>query len=387
MGLFRTPLLEAELPALVLRATATTTPAPARLMVARGLAPMGPRDLCLALYQLALDGDTPVRAAAMKTAADLPERIVQPVLGEALDARVLDFFAERLAERGPLLEQVLLNPATHEETVYDFARGGSERICEAIAVNEERLFRAPKIIEALYFNRGARMSMIDRLVEMAGRRGIALAGIPTSRDFGTRTEVELPAVPASEAGGVDALFSDTLAFGDELETGLAGAAAEEPDEADTTTNLDGGDDLLLKKGGDKAEKKLQQIGSLPVNAKIRLAMLGNSFHRAVLVRDSNKMVAMAAIRSPAVTDQEAVKYAGARSVDDEVIRFISNKKEWMRLYTVKKNLVSNPKCPLPVAVRLLTHLRSVDLKILSTSKNVSSAVATAAKRLAQSRQS
>src|SRR6185503_6197322 len=97
------------------------------------------------------------------------------------------------------------------------------------------------------------------------------------------------------------------------------------------------------------EEKKQKISDLSPAGKIRLATLGNAFARAVLIRDTNRQVAMAAIRSPAVTDMEVLRYATNRGLDDEIVRYIANQRQWVRLYGVKVALVNNPKCPLPVA--------------------------------------
>jgi len=99
------------------------------------------------------------------------------------------------------------------------------------------------------------------------------------------------------------------------------------------------------------EEKKQKISDLSPAGKIRLATLGNAFARAVLIRDTNKLVSMAAIRSPAVTDMEVMRYASNRGLDDEIIRFIANRRQWVRLNSVKLALCNNPKCPLPIAMR------------------------------------
>jgi hypothetical protein len=118
---------------------------------------------------------------------------------------------------------------------------------------------------------------------------------------------------------------------------------------------------------------------LSVVRKIRLAHVGSAGARTVLVRDTNKQVAMATIRSPAVTDQEAARYAADRALGIDIIRFIANKKEWMRAYNLKVALVNNPKCPLSSAMHLLPHLREADLRALTRSKNVPSTITKAAK--------
>jgi hypothetical protein len=108
---------------------------------------------------------------------------------------------------------------------------------------------------------------------------------------------------------------------------------------------------------------------------------GNREARTLLVRDPNRVVAAAAIRSPRLTEQEIVSAAQSRSVCDEVIRIISNTREMMRPYGVKLALVNNPKTQAQTAMHILTLLRASDLKTVAKSKNVSAAVANHAKRL------
>ena len=50
------------------------------------------------------------------------------------------------------------------------------------------------------------------------------------------------------------------------------------------------------------------------------------------------------------------------------------------------NLVNNPKTPLPDAMRMMNFLRDKDLRDLSKSKQVSSQIATQAKRMLQRKQ-
>ena len=58
--------------------------------------------------------------------------------------------------------------------------------------------------------------------------------------------------------------------------------------------------------------------------KIKLARMGNKEARGLLVRDRNKLVATAAIRSPKMTENEVESFAKARNVSDEVLRIIAS---------------------------------------------------------------
>ena len=125
------------------------------------------------------------------------------------------------------------------------------------------------------------------------------------------------------------------------------------------------------------------VQNMSVFDKIKLARLGNKEARALLVRDPNKLVASAAVRSPKVSDLEVVGFAKSRNVGDEVLRIIAASREWTRNYQVKLALAANPKTPQPSAVKFLNYLQDKDLKNMMKSKEVSSVISTQARRILQ----
>jgi hypothetical protein len=133
------------------------------------------------------------------------------------------------------------------------------------------------------------------------------------------------------------------------------------------------------------DDKQVPIAKLGIPAKIRLATLGNAFARALLIRDPMKLVAVAAIKSPGVTDLEAAKYAGNHALCDDVIRFIASRRDWTRLYGVKKSLILNPKTPLTESTKFLIHMREREVRMIAQSKGIPSAVVAQARKLLQSR--
>src|SRR5262249_17515799 len=145
----------------VLKVAGPQAPPQLRMMAARGLAPLGPVELLTAVYQLAQDADPAIAAAADKTAGGLPDRILAAALSAALDPNVLDFFAQRVVRNPTLVELVILNRVTDDDTFVFLAANCAERELELIAANEKRVLRTPRIIETLYMNKGARMSTVD----------------------------------------------------------------------------------------------------------------------------------------------------------------------------------------------------------------------------------
>jgi hypothetical protein len=355
------PLAGPDLPKAV-AALAAGAP-PAKLMAVRGMAPLRPAELLMAAYQLSFDADAAVKSAALAAPANLPDKIVQGPLGDALPAQVLHFFAEHLpVSRRQAMEKILFNQATSDETFVLLGKRLDEGSLEIIFQNEVRLLRCPALVEALYFNKNARMSSVSRALELCARNGVRLDGIPAFADLATALMADPNAVAPSVA---DDAFSAVLSVADEA----AQDGKEDGDQDDKR----------------KTSASFIKFDELKIFEKIRLATIGNAHCRQVLIRDSNRLVAMAVVRSSAITDGEIVAAASNRAVCDDVIRFIANSREYTKDYAVKQALVNNPKCPLALSLHLLSFLRPDDLKAVSRSRNIPGALATAAKKLLQTR--
>lgn len=358
-----TPLDPAQLSAAAQRALG---PGPGRTMASRGMMPLPPLDQVAVLYQLALDADQMVAQAARATAAGLPGKLLSGTLADAtLDPRILDFFAELAGEQAAVFDAIVLNPATADATVATLAAKGGSREVDLIAQNEQRLLRHPEVIAAMYLNRRARMSTIDRVVELAVRNHVRVPGLAAWDEIARALTGSPPST-----GDVDALFEQaaTKLSGDDA--GLTTGNAEEPPPEDAALP--------------EPEKELQ-INEMSIPAKVRLAQLGNAVARGTLIRDPVKLVAMAAIKSNAVSEIEAARYAGNATLNEDVIRYISQKREWTKLYGVKVSLCRNPKTPISEATKFLPFLRERDLQNLAKSKGVPSALVAQARKLMMQR--
>ena len=133
------------------------------------------------------------------------------------------------------------------------------------------------------------------------------------------------------------------------------------------------------------ESLYHRIMEMGVADKMKLAIMGSKEARDILVRDANKMVAVAVVKSPKIQESEIEAISKSRSVAEDVLRQIAASNDWMRSYAIKLNLASNPKTPIPIAVKILSHLRGLDLRKLAKSKNVSAAIANQARRLAETK--
>lgn len=414
------PLTQQEMGAGPWKMVGPDAPPPMRQMVAGGMAPLPPRDLLIALYHLWVDDPAGLGDQAAKTLLGLPPGLLDGALSEpGLPPGVLDFVARRMARKEAVLEKVVRHPLVHDETLAAVARACPEGICDILSENQQRWLSFPTIVEALYQNPNCRMSVAQRMIELAIRQGVDLRLPNIDEIKAALGDGAAPtATPAEDDAFRSALGNEVLAqhdrYVDTLEKSGVGEDVSPEEIRETPSAYDGLDlDALLGGGpsdslslpmdgagtdepkpepaADVAEEeeakgdRLSQISLMPIMQKMRLAVLGNSFERSVLVRDSNKQVALSAIKSPRVKENEAVAYAANRALSHEVIRHIAARKEWMKLYQLKLNLVLNPKTPLSSAMSLLNHLHPHDIRKVSRSRNIPAALSKAAKRKEQQR--
>jgi hypothetical protein len=119
---------------------------------------------------------------------------------------------------------------------------------------------------------------------------------------------------------------------------------------------------------------LQKISKLDIKGRIQLAMKGNKEERSLLIRDGTKIVALAVLESPKVTDGEVERFAGQKNVLESVLRAIPMKRRFIKQYPIVRALTSNPRTPIDVSLGLIKHLLTQDLRHLSGNKEVSDTV-------------
>jgi hypothetical protein len=133
-------------------------------------------------------------------------------------------------------------------------------------------------------------------------------------------------------------------------------------------------------GGDR-ESVLQKIAKLDIRGRITLAMRGTKEERSILVRDSTKLVAIAVLDSPKISDGEVEKFALQKNVLEAVLRAIPMRRKFAKNYNIMRNLVQNPRTPLDLSLGLIKNLLVHDLKNLSGNKEVSDTVRKTALRM------
>jgi hypothetical protein len=125
---------------------------------------------------------------------------------------------------------------------------------------------------------------------------------------------------------------------------------------------------------------LQRIAAMTPGQRLALAMKGTREERAILVRDPNRIVAVAVLSSPKITQAEVESIAKMANVSEEILRIIGNSRAWLKNYAIVAALAKNSKTPVGVSLNLLNRLLEKDVKALSTDRNVPEPLRIAARR-------
>ena len=382
---------------------APTAPRPLRLSAARGALPAAPEVTLGVLYVLACGEDAEVRETALATIRGLPGLV--NVLNQRTHPKVLELVATARPEK-ELDERIMVIRDANDRTALLIAGRADEKQCELICENHERLLLTPQVIVALHQNPACADAPLERAIAFM-RMQQALPPMPAQRPGagGAAPAAPVAAPPPRAAPALDLEAEIEAALSGKPSPHLAERSKLEMFDLDkfTVGGLEGFDfdfreddefslDMLEESDGDREDEDLsanleKRIAAMSVGKKLKLAYLGNKSVRSILIRDRNKMVAVAVVKSGRLTDAEVLAHAGNRNLPDEALREIATNREWTRKYPVKVALVNNPKCPPSVAVGLVAHLQVKDLGSLTRNRNVSSVVFTLAGKLAKQKHS
>ncbi len=385
---------------------AGTAPQAARLAAARGMLPLAQGDLLEALVALRESGDSEIAKAAAATLGEQePEGLLTVAQAQETAPSVLGFLATRADLGRAVHEAVTLHPGTPDEAIALLAGMTADgELLELMTVNQQRLIRAPAIIEAVVSNpartpeadRRARETRREFFEKERGAQQIA----EELRARGQDAAAEF--IEASESIGaadVDLAVDDAWLIASHIEVADADIddswlqfdLIEELYEETPEQRAANVERILSEVKLEGAElpperiSLIRRIMLMTVKDRIKLGMKGDREARAILIRDSNKVVASAVIHNPRITEHEIEGIAAMRTISDEVLRLIAMNRAWARSYPIIYNLARNPRTPIAAAMGILPRIRAKDLQAISQNRNVSEAVRRQAFRLAQTR--
>ncbi|MGB7921614.1 MAG: hypothetical protein WCF57_00080 [Pyrinomonadaceae bacterium] len=382
-------------------------PQQARLAAARGLLPLPQADLLEALVSLRTSDDAEIAVAAEATLeAQEPDTMLSLAREAETPPAVLGYLATRASAGREVHEAVTMNAGTPDDAIASLAGMTPDgALLELIAINQQRLIRAPAIIEAV-INNPARTPEAERRVRETRReffekeRGAQqIAGELRARGKSAAAEFIESAESIDETAGAAFTVEDAWLIAQHIEVSdtdiddswLALELIEEVFEESPEQRLANAERIIAdvsREGSEITPERIsliRRIMLMTVKDRIKLGMKGDREARAILIRDSNKIVATAVIHNPRITDHEIENISAMRTVADEVLRLIAMNRGWARSYPIIHNLARNPRTPIATAMGILPRIRSKDLQQITLNRNVSEAVRRQAFRLAQAR--
>ncbi len=315
-----------------------------RLMAAQGALPLKPVDFFDLLLLLLLDREAQVVQAAQATLRNAAASDVLPLAQDRQSPEeILGWILVHRPE-SELREAALQNPSTSDETIIEVAPALPMELAELVVINQARLLRSTRLLEAIESNGRLNNDQRRRLREL--RESFHIGEVPSAP-----APVPPPAPPPPPPP--------------------AEAAAPEPEEVVQSEDEAVARYLTEEERGETGKvTAVQKLWRLNTAQKVMAALRGGREERAVLIRDPNRIVATAVLGSPRLTEAEVDVISGMRNVNDEILRMVGTHKEWIKRYSVVLNLVKNPRAPLGVSLGLVSRLNPRDMRNLAFDRNV-----------------
>ena len=321
-------------------------------------------------------------------------------------AEVLEYFIAPDNLRPRLLPALLENPSVPERLLVKLALSASREVIEAM-LKSPRIRSMSTVLAAFSSSPYLKPEEVEEVRKLITASETTVAATATGEEAelsvaSPETISEQPASPSSletndewvDDGTVSAYINDHLhdieAEGDKPFQAIGGVVEllgedyfpvldvvdpPAPDAAAAAPKTAPKPVASKKPQTDpKRENALQKINHLDVKGRIQLALKGNKEERSLLIRDGTKVVALAVLEAPKITDGEVEKFASQKNVLEAVLRQIPLKRRFMKNYKVVRNLVANPRTPLDLGLGLMKNLLIADLKNLSGNKEVSETI-------------
>ena len=332
---------------------------------------MGLQEQILVLIRLTADPDQQVCTEADKTIRSISDDQLLPLLNDTeCPKEVLAFFCFALGRSRQVLEAAATNNSTPDDTVADLALVADAPLLQILLFNQVRLIRYPVILDNILQNQQADTTIRRRTLEIhqeffeKTRSGL---GQPASG-------LPLDSQPPTTASG----------------SSLQPSPSPPPSFSEGTTSDQGQEPLEVVEALDPQKIGLsdpQEIGvykriaMLNTSQKIKQALLGSREERAILIRDTNRMVANMVLKSPKISEQEVSVISTMRNVSEEILRLVAENRSWVKNYTIVTNLVKNSKTPMATALHLLPRLMEKDIRFIAKDRSVAEVVRRSAQRM------
>ena len=346
--------------------------------------------------------------ARMTLAGWDPQSALEVLSKDAATPEVLLYYWQPENRRPVLMPTLIENPAIPESLLMELADTASRETVKMLLASA-RARSTPGVVEALLGN--ANLTP-EEAQELQGRppqpepvsqpteqtlEEFEVVPDPESAAALEAFQREYAAAIAAEEGKPFELVKDEEPGTEVATTDAVATVGEEVDESPAAVASTGAQaaalqgavarDIALENPDDfdAAEKKkltvLQRVSKLNVGQRIKLGFIGGKEERALLIRDTARLVQNAVLSSPKLTDAEAESFAASKNLQENVFREIARQRRFLKLYPVVRNLANNPRCPLDISLTLVKTLHVYDLKSLRHNKNVPDTIRKVAAKL------
>lgn len=317
-----------------------------KLAAARGALPMSGPNLVTVLFIFYHGSNEELKNEALNTLKTLPAKIMlSALIVPELHPATIDLIARVRYRDSLLMQQVLTNPMTGLKTLQFLAENSSGDVLDMLSHNDVALRKAPFLKRLIFANPHA-----DKLMKLR---------------LGWEEPQPEPVPKPQPVADPEPLAEDES---DQDTTQIEGFSADEIEEFEEETL-----------------SKYQMLVNMPTAEKIKMALTGDKEWRTLLIRESNKMVNTAVLKNPRISDGEVLSVAKNRSSNEDMIRIILLNREWVKLYDIKKALVTHPRTPIQKSMRFMNFLSEKDIKELAKSRNVTQAIVNNARRMLMSK--
>jgi hypothetical protein len=311
-------------------------------LAASGFLPLPPEQLLPLQVTLARGADPEIRRRATESLRGMDARVAAPFLAQAAGPSELAFFAAEVSH--PLiLETILRRRDVPRKLLVDLARRLPGDLQELLLLRQDAIVEEPAILGALEENRQLTPYTQRRIQEY--RQHLLPQRSATVRAAFAQAEERLT---------------------DEELSAAIEAVRQLPPEGEME---------------DKTGLSEGQIRLLTVPQRMRLTRGASRVMKQILLRDPNAQVAVSVLHHNNFSEQEMEQIARSRSVLEDVLLELAKRREWVSRYSICRALITNPKTPVAISVRLLPKMSVRDLKLLARDRNIADAVRSSATRL------
>lgn len=302
-------------------------------------APLPPEDLVTALFVLSHDRDAKVSESAKTAFTALSNETLTDALNATLDPLVIKAIVDARKDNEAILTLAALSTDVDDTLLCWIAENCQEAVLQLMSEDRTQFIARPGFLDAVRKNPSINPALMGRLMGVAVAAATATAG--------------------------DDKTDSPYAQKDDLN----------PEEKQIFKAI------LTKKVKEEEHNLYKLVSKLSVSQKVKLALSGNKSARELLVKESNKLVCGGVLKNPRITDDEILKLATTKGTSEDILRTIAGGRKWLEKYSIRFAVVTNPKTPTTLSIKILSTLNDVDVQKVAKSKNVASVLAGSAKRI------